>query len=280
MADSTETAHTPGTWRLIYFNAPNRGEQVRQLFVLSKTPFTDARLIYPRGLDPFKKAAMGDASPLLGTDLCPAVTAPDGTHCVETSEVMRFVGQRVGMAPAAGSAEDETAMEMCLLAQDVMNVVFYGLLKQMCVKKIAGFAARLLNGSEPAYLEKPAQKLTEVVTKIEATLDRSGGPYILGAEPCYGDVSIFAILNEVLAFSCFDKSALLSERPKLAALLDDMGGKMSSWIDFRVREYQLGIKSTVDYFAATNTPIPWNKKKGASSNVSVRTDPSCLGARQ
>jgi glutathione S-transferase len=278
MADSTETAHTPGTWRLIYFKAPNRGEQVRQLFILSKTPFTDVRLNYPQGLDPFKKAAMGDASPLLGTDLCPAVTAPDGTHCVETSEIMRFVGQRVGMAPAAGSSEDETAMETCLLAQDVMNGVFYGLLKQMVVKQIAGFAACLLNGSESAYLEKPTQKLTEAVTKIESTLDRSGGPYILGAEPCYGDVSIFAVLNEVLAFSCFDKAALLSQRPKLAALLDDMEGKMSPWIDFRVREYQFGIKSTVDYLAAINTPIPWNKIQ-ASSNVSVRTDPGCLGAR-
>jgi len=279
MADSTETAHTPGTWRLIYFNAPNRGEQVRQLFILSKTPFTDVRLIYPQGLDLFKKAAMGDASPLLGTDLCPAVTAPDGTHCVETSEIMRFVGQRVGMAPAAGSAEDDTAMEMCVLAQGVMNAVFYGLLKPMCVVNIAGCLARLLNGPEAAYLEKPTQKLTEAVTKIEATLTRSGGPYILGAKPCYGDVSIFAILNEVLAYSCFDRSTWLLERPKLAALLDDIGGEMTPWIDFRVREYQLGIKNTMGFFAATNTPIPWNKKKGVSGNLSVRTDPDSLGAQ-
>ena len=33
--------HTPGSWRLLYFDAPNRGEQVRQLFALSKTPFVD-----------------------------------------------------------------------------------------------------------------------------------------------------------------------------------------------------------------------------------------------
>merc|ERR1719362_636433 len=131
------------------------------LFILSKTAFTDVRLVFPQGLDPFKKAAMGDASPLLGTDQVPAVTAPDGTHCVETSDIMRFVGQRVGLAPAAGSAEDATAMEMCLLAQEVMNGVFYGLLKQMCVQKIAGFASRFVNGAcnnvavhtDPARLE-------------------------------------------------------------------------------------------------------------------------------
>mmetsp|Transcript_14779 Transcript_14779/g.28626 ORF Transcript_14779/g.28626 Transcript_14779/m.28626 type:complete len:281 (-) Transcript_14779:91-933(-) len=280
MADSTETAHTPGTWRLLYFDAPNRGEQVRQLFILSKTPFTDVRLApYPQGLDPFKKTALGDASPLLGTDMVPAVTAPDGTHCVETSDIMRFVGQRVGLAPAAGSADDTTAMEMCLLAQEVMNEVFYGLLKQMCVKKIAGFAARLINGEESAYLKKPTTKLNEALAKIEASLRASGGPCILGAKPCYADVSIFAILNEVLAYSCFNKSALLSAHPNLAALLDDIGGNMTAWIDFRVREYQLGIKSTVEYFAATNTPIPWNKKKGASSNVAVHTDPARLGTQ-
>ena len=104
--------HKPGTWRVIYFDAPNRGEQIRILLALANTPFEDVRVSpFPQGLDPYKKAALGDDSPLLGTDLCPAVTAPDGTHCVETTDIMRFVGQRVGMAPEADSAEDKKAME-------------------------------------------------------------------------------------------------------------------------------------------------------------------------
>eukprot|EP00928_Gymnodinium_smaydae_P083093 TRINITY_DN66356_c0_g1_i1.p1 TRINITY_DN66356_c0_g1~~TRINITY_DN66356_c0_g1_i1.p1 ORF type:complete len:280 (-),score=50.06 TRINITY_DN66356_c0_g1_i1:84-923(-) len=277
MAGSTETAHAPGTWRLLYFDAPNRGEQVRQLFVLSKTAFTDVRLApYPQGLDPYKKAAMGEASPLLGTDQVPAVTAPDGTHCVETSEIMRFVGQRVGLAPAAGSAEDDTAMEVCLLAQDVMNKVFYALLKQMCVKKIFGFLARLVVGSEAAYLQTPTQKLKEALAKLEASLSASGGPYFLGAKMCYADISVFAILNEVLAYKCFDRAALLSTHPKLRALLDDLGQQLQAWIAFRMREHQLGIKDTVDFFAATNTPVPWNKKKGNTTTRSVHTDPERL----
>lgn len=278
MAASVETSHIPGTWRLLYFNAPNRGEQVRQLFIFSKTPFTDVRLApYPGGLDPFKKAALGDASPLLGTDKVPAVTAPDGTHCVETSDIMRFVGERVGMAPAAGSVDDTTAREMCLLAQEVMNEVFYGLLMPLVVNEIAGWMAFILNGSCSAYVEKPAQKLYEALAKMEATLRSSGGPYILGATPCYADISIFAILNEVLAYKCFNKSELLSAHPKLLALLDNVGSKMKAWIDFRVREYQLGISNTIEFFAATNTPIPWNKKAGASSNASIPTDPDRLG---
>lgn len=278
MATSVETSHTPGTWRLLYFNAPNRGEQVRQLFIFSKTPFTDVRLApYPEGLYPFKKAALGDASPLLGTDQVPAVTAPDGTHCVETSDIMRFVGERVGMAPAAGSVEDTAAREMCLLAQEVMNEVFYGLLKPMVVNEIAGWMACIINGLGSAYLEKPADKLNEALAKMEATLQSSGGPYILGATACYADISIFASLSEVLAYKCFNKSELLSAHPKLSALLDNVGSKMTAWVNFRVREYQLGIANTIEFFAATNTPIPWNKKVGASSNVSIHTDPERLG---
>ena len=51
-------AHMPGSWRFIYFDAPNRGEQVRQLFFLAGTDFTDVRVHpYPEGLDPYKKAA-------------------------------------------------------------------------------------------------------------------------------------------------------------------------------------------------------------------------------
>ena len=176
--------HQPGTWQLIYFNAPNRGEQVRMLFALARVPFVDVRLQYPEGLNPYKKAAMGDASPLLGTDQCPAVTAPDGTHCVETADVMRFVGQRVDLAPAAGSEQDAKAMETTLLAQSLMNKVFYGLLKPMVVNKIfstqllgmLSFSAPLLAGRRSSYLPQPQSALEDGLRQIEATLEASGGP--------------------------------------------------------------------------------------------------------
>mmetsp|Transcript_38392 Transcript_38392/g.110974 ORF Transcript_38392/g.110974 Transcript_38392/m.110974 type:complete len:283 (+) Transcript_38392:81-929(+) len=274
-------AHTPGTWRLLYFNAPNRGEQVRMLFFLSKTVFDDVRLApYPEGLDPYKKAALGDDSPLLGTDKVPAVTAPDGTHCVETSEIMRFVGQSVGLAPPSGSAEDEKAMEMTLLIQDVMNGVFYGLLKPLVVKRVVavGCIQRLINGKESAYLEQPTTKLAQALQKIEATLEASGGPYLLGAQLCYADVSLFAILREVLAFDCFDRAELLSRHAKLAALLQDLERKTKPWIEWRVREHQLGIDDAIQYFAATNTPMPWAKKADRKTTDCVRTDPAVIMA--
>uniref|UniRef100_A0A7S0JKJ7 GST C-terminal domain-containing protein n=1 Tax=Calcidiscus leptoporus TaxID=127549 RepID=A0A7S0JKJ7_9EUKA len=263
------SAHVPGSWRLLYFDAPNRGEQVRMLFFLSGTAFHDVRLAYPKGLDPYKKAAMGDDSPLLGTDLCPAVTAPDGRHCVETAEIMRFVGQRVGLAPKADSPEDHRAMEVCLLAQACMNECFYALLKPMVVKHI--FANELLGvlsrcsslilGREAVYMKAPADKLASVLEAAEAALIASGGPYVCGPSLSYADISLFAILREVLEFQCFDQPALLAPHPKLKALLETLEAKAQPWIEQRVRKHQLGITSTVEYFAATNTPFPWSRKR-------------------
>jgi len=253
--------HTPGTWRVLYFDAPNRGEQVRMLLVLARQPFADVRLRFPEGLNPYKNAAMGDDSPLLGTDLCPAVTAPDGTHCIETADIMRFVGQRVGLAPPAESAEDAKAMELTLLAQEALNKCFYPLLKAMVVRELLGrVMSVVLVGRETSYLAQPAADLQDLLGSIERALEASGGPFVCGAKLSYADVSIFAVLNEVLAFKCFDKAALMRPNQKLLNLLELMAGKTQAWIDFRVREHQLGIRSTVGFFAATNTPFPWARQ--------------------
>lgn len=246
------------------------------LFVVSNTPFVDVRLApYPSGLDPYRKAALGDASPLCGTDQVPAVTAPDGTNCVETADIMKFVGQRVGLAPTDAGA-DAKAMEVTLLMQDVMNKVFYALLRPMVVKEILGCAAYLMNGSESSYLAGPAQKLTEALQKLEGVLETSGGPYICGKQMSYADVSVFAILNEVLAYKCFDKVALLASYPKLSVLLTDLGSRLNAWIAYRVREHQVGIQSTIGIFAAMYTPFPWAKKSGRGATEAVDVNPSQL----
>jgi len=266
-----------GMWRLIYFDAPTRGEQVRVLFAVSGTPYQDVRLNpFPQGLLPYKRAAMGEASPLCGTDQCPAVTSPDGTqHCVEASEIMRFVGQSVGLAPVADSAAEKTALAMNLVGQRVLNEVFYPLLKPMVVGHIlAGTLAtpfrRLLAGSQASYLPRPALALSQILEQIETTIRDSGGPYVCGAELSFADVSLYTNLNLVLEFRCFASMDLLSAHPKTAAMLAAVDVKARGWMEQRVRDHQLGYRSVIEFFAVTNTPFVWSRQKAPhSESVSI-----------
>ena len=68
------TSTTMGTWRLLYFAFPTRGEQLRLLFKAAGVDFEDVRIeAFPRGLDQYRRAAMGKraaaARPTRG--LCP-----------------------------------------------------------------------------------------------------------------------------------------------------------------------------------------------------------------
>ena len=126
-------AHVPGTWRLLYFDAPTRGEQIRMLFAIAGVPLADVRLSpYPQGLDPYKSAAMGAASPLCGTDQCPALTDPEGKHLVETADIMRYAGGRI----IPGCPHDERATRATLKAQALLDTVFYQLLKPVAVRRV------------------------------------------------------------------------------------------------------------------------------------------------
>ena len=123
-----------------------------------------------------------------------------------------------------------------------------------------GFLNRLLSGKPSTYLPEPTSKLHKALEKVEAALEASAGPYVCGDKLCYGDVALFAILREILEYACFDKPSLLASRPKTSGLLTDLEGRSAQYMEQRVREQQLGIRSTVAFLAATNTPFPWSKK--------------------
>jgi glutathione S-transferase len=257
--------HVPGRWRLIYFDAPTRGEQVRLLFALAGVEFDDVRLSpYPQGLDPYKKAALGDASPLCGTDQCPAVTAPDGSHCVETSDIMRFIGQRCGLAPKTDAA-DALAMKRCLLAQQILNRSFYSLLRPLIVSFIGRNHCILLRpfigllGGGAAATKAPIAFLRSQLPELEEELAQAGGPYFAGDSLTYDSVALFAALRETLELACFDRAAELAPYPKLTNFMDMLESMASGWFEKRTREYQGGYASTVEYLAVTNTPIPWKR---------------------
>lgn len=262
-------AHVPGTWRVLYFDAPNRGEQVRTLFAIAGVSFHDVRVSpYPSGLDPYKQAAMGDASPLCGTDMCPAITAPDGTSMIETADIMRFVGQKVGLAPREGSAEDAKAIEMCSLAQTVLDKTWYPLLMRAAVKDVfargLGFglqhvAPRLMLGKESASVSGASANLHQVLEKTEGCLAASGGPFVNGAKICFADVALFDTLSKALELEWFDRSALLAKHTKCAELLQRVRDKAAPWLEKTRRDHMAGQATIHEYLSATNTPFPWAK---------------------
>lgn len=204
-------AHTPGTWRLIYFDAPTRGEQIRMLFAIAGVPLEDVRVWpFPQGLDPYKKAAMGDQSPLCGTDLCPAVTDPEGKHCVETSDIMKFAGDKIGLG--AGD-KDERAMKVCLKAQTLLDTVFYKLLMPITVQRVARkfslpwIGLRVLEpllGASAASIAPGVEAMEAHLPAIESLLAEAEGPYCCGAKLTYADVALFCCLHQCLSMPAFN----------------------------------------------------------------------------
>ena len=94
-AGAALAAATP--WKVVYFDAPTRGEQLRILLVVAGVPFVDER-VKIGGLAELQHATLGDASPLM-FDQCPMVVSPDGTTVAQTAACMQFVGRQTDLAP-------------------------------------------------------------------------------------------------------------------------------------------------------------------------------------
>mmetsp|Transcript_215 Transcript_215/g.581 ORF Transcript_215/g.581 Transcript_215/m.581 type:complete len:280 (-) Transcript_215:250-1089(-) len=266
-AATVATAHIPGHWRLIYFDAPNRGEQIRLLFHLAKQPFDDVRLKFPDGLEPYKKAAMGDDSPLLGTDKCPAVTAPDGQHKVETADIMEFLAEKFDLSPTNESSKGK-AKQLALLSQEVLDKVFYKVMFPMIYKNILDkdlFGILFFVN----YFTGVHKKMDEARTAFTALLDKlegeicDGDLHFCDNQLTYADVAIFSVLEAIFQLECFDPEELMKEDcPKLFALYNNLLPKAKEvWIDERNATFQDGHESFIDYVAIKNSPLSCTRSK-------------------
>jgi len=86
-------------WRIIYFDAPNRGECLRLLLTAAGEKFEDVRLAFPAGLAQYKSASAGDASPL-PFDQAPIVQhAKSGASIGQTAAAAMYIGMETGLAP-------------------------------------------------------------------------------------------------------------------------------------------------------------------------------------
>ena len=265
---AVDTAHTPGRWRLLYFDAPTRGEQIRLLFKISGVEFDDVRLEYPRGLEPYKTNTMGDDSPLCGTDLCPAVTSPDGEHCVETSDIMRLVGRAVGLGPAS-EADDKRAAAITVRAQEVLNRSFYKMLLPMVTLNILsedlggvmGYCIPTSFVVKKKKVEEARAELDRQATFFEDELISSeSGPYFCGDSISYADVAVFCVLDQAFHFACFNKEECLEGRPRLTAWMETMAPKAEPWFKERAEKHQGGHYNIIEAFGALRSPLKWSRR--------------------
>lgn len=115
-------------WRVIYFDAANRGECLRLILACQGVPFEDLRLEFPQGLAPYKSAVLGDASPL-AFDLAPVVQhATDDDTCVNianTAAAAQYVGLSTGLAPSDAVALS-LATSATISIQEMYDQLYYG----------------------------------------------------------------------------------------------------------------------------------------------------------
>jgi len=226
-----------GKWKVTYFDAPNRGEQLRMLLTYAEIDFEDERLQgkFPASLDPLRRATMGDDTPLM-FDQVPIITSPEGTSVSQVAACMQYAGKRLGLeAKGSNPAElDARALALTLRAEEIRNKVFYGCFKPLIVDKVlkmklgacASVCCCLKScfGTSDSKLRKTASLLPPMVQNLEANLRTNGGSgvYFCGDSVCYADIAIFEVLLGCFGFNCFDENSLLSNCPKLRTFMSKM----------------------------------------------------------
>lgn len=123
--------------QVLYYDEPNRAEQLRLLFAFTNTPYEDMRIgPYPSGLDPFKSSEDADLSPL-AYDFVPVVQygEPEAGRVRQvsvstTAGAMQYVGEKLGLVPDDTEARS-TAVMIVVGSEAMRNAVFSGGLQRM-----------------------------------------------------------------------------------------------------------------------------------------------------
>lgn len=126
-------------WRIIYFQAPNRGECLRLILTAAGEQFEDVRVEFPAGLNQYKSATVGDASPL-PFDQCPIVQhAQTGASIGQTAAAAMYIGTQTGLAPTDANQLAQ-AQSAAIGIQEMYNALFYStyIPKMICFKACCG----------------------------------------------------------------------------------------------------------------------------------------------
>jgi hypothetical protein len=229
------------TWELIYFDAPTRGEQLRLLFKLAKVDFKESRLEFPAGLNQYKRAHIGNMTPLM-FDQCPAVAGPDGKWVSQTAACMQYVGKSLSLAPQ-DDYQNARALALTLGSEELRNTTFYKLLIPGIICKALSIRfcgilcclIPLIRWWFGTYAI--VRTLSEKLSYFDALLCDNGTNYFCGNEPTYADVAIFDCIRETIPLIPLAESeriynvypklkgfmARMEDIPSLKCYLDERG---------------------------------------------------------
>jgi len=216
----------PNVWRVMYFETPTRGEQLRLLFWLTGTSFEDVKLPkFPDDLDPYRSSILGDNSPL-AFDRVPLVQY-NGTSIVQVAAAMQFVGEKLGLVDDTPEARAETAMLM-LGSEEMRNTVFYPVFQAInditakCQETNMSSTEMMMKILElkPQFLHLvPYDQWMGHFERYLRRRGESNGPFLLGNKISYVDVALYDCITAIWTLPvCESKKDQKTKYPLLKVL--------------------------------------------------------------
>jgi len=202
-----------GTWRVLYHDVPGRGQQLRLLFIFTGTPFEDRRLQEPDGVNAYKSAAAGDASPL-AFDFVPIVQH-GGLSVSTTAGAMQYAGEVLGLIEDDLDARARAVMTV-VASESMRNEVFYPAYGTMMKMRSR------LRKYPPEPYERWLGHFERLLHSSAAEGNRGPGPFLLGPRLCYADLALYDCLTSIWDLGCFgqDEAERARKFPQLCALVE------------------------------------------------------------
>eukprot|EP00747_Dinoflagellata_sp_TGD_P196092 gnl/TRDRNA2_/TRDRNA2_65751_c0_seq1.p1 gnl/TRDRNA2_/TRDRNA2_65751_c0~~gnl/TRDRNA2_/TRDRNA2_65751_c0_seq1.p1 ORF type:complete len:356 (-),score=63.14 gnl/TRDRNA2_/TRDRNA2_65751_c0_seq1:57-1124(-) len=244
LSDLVSLHPPPDCWRLLYFKAPHRGEQLRLLFHLTGTPFDDPHLDpYPESLRLYTSNIAGDDSPL-AFDQAPVLQHGDFS-VAQSVAAMQYLGEFLGLVEDSRKARAEALM-LVAGTEDMRNAVFY--------PAFSGFMGAI----EQATSEKvPPEKISTTKAWLEIVMymngpyktwhkhferylrcrqKEDGGPWLMGKKLTYPDIALFDCATAIWSLpGCQSKAVRTKTYPLLCAHADAVRNlpKLKEYLDGR-----------------------------------------------
>ena len=196
---------------LHYFPILGRGEPIRMTFALCGVPYEEQPVDFGK-----MKAEAGTAASPFGQ--APFVDF-DGVRLSQMTAIMRYIAATARPALCGATPLDRARVDMVLNAVDdlylkYIDVVYGG--------GLADDAKATLWAAHFARESMTARNGGAHLGYLASFLERSGGPFLLGAEPTLADVFFFFTLEAYARGACFG-GRVVEAYPALGAYMTAVG---------------------------------------------------------